>query len=361
MAPRADRKVRPQPAAEPQSGPFSHGNAHVTVAESKTLTVSFHRGAVLESTHRVHAAVSDATGRVVRSWGDPGRITLLRSAAKPFQALPLVEDGAADHFGLSEEEIALCCGSHNSEEAHLAVARSILAKAALEEDLLVCGPHAPLLRERDLAMAAEGVSRSAIVNNCSGKHAGMLALAAFHGWPLLGYQLPDHPVQLRMLHEVARWTGAAPESMQWGVDGCGVVSFAVSVAALACGTAGFASAAARGEAPRRVVRAMTRHPFMVAGTGRLCTRLMQEEQGRVFAKVGTEGVYMAGDLESGLGVALKVEDGAWRAAPPALLAVLDRAGILSRRAASALEEFADPTVTNTLGDRVGHVVVRECS
>ena len=333
----------------------------MTVAESRTLTVSFHRGAVLESTHRVHAAVADPAGRVVRAWGDPGRITLLRSAAKPFQALPLVVDGAADHFGLSEEEIALCCGSHNSEKAHLAVARSILAKAALEEDLLVCGPHPPLLRERDLAMAAERASRSAIVNNCSGKHAGMLALAAFHGWPLGGYQLPDHPVQLRMQEEVARWTGAAPESMPWGVDGCGVVSFAVSVESLARGTAGFAAASARGEAPRRVVRAMTRHPFMVAGTARLCTRLMQEERGRVFAKVGTEGVYMAGDLESGLGVALKVEDGAWRAAPPALLAVLDCAGILSREARSALAEFADPAVTNTLGDRVGHVVVRECS
>ena len=159
----------------PLSGPFSHGSAPVIVAESRTLTVSVHRGPVLESTHRVHAAVSDEAGRVVRCWGDPGRITLLRSAAKPFQALPLVADGAADHFGLSQEEIALCCGSHNSEEEHLAVARSILAKAELEENLLVCGPHPPLLRERDLAMAAEGVSRSAIINNCSGKHAGMLA------------------------------------------------------------------------------------------------------------------------------------------------------------------------------------------
>jgi len=330
-------------------------------AESRTLTVSVHRGPVLESTHRVHAAVSDEAGRVVRCWGDPGRITLLRSAAKPFQALPLVADGAADHFGLSQEEIALCCGSHNSEEAHLAVARSILAKAELEENLLVCGPHPPLLRERDLAMAAEGVSRSAIINNCSGKHAGMLALAAFHGWPLDGYQLPDHPVQLRMRQEVARWTGLAAEGMEWGVDGCGVVSFAVSVAALARGTAGFAAAAGRGEPPRRVAEALTRHPFMVAGTARLCTRLMEAERGRVFAKVGAEGVYMAGDVESGLGVALKVEDGAWRAAPPALLAVLSRAGILSAAAGQALEEFAEPAVTNTLGDTVGRVVVRECS
>ena len=305
--------------------------------------------------------MSDAAGRLVASWGDPGRITLLRSAAKPFQALPLVVDGVADHFGLSQEEIAVCCGSHNSEEAHLAAARSILAKAALEEDLLVCGPHPPLLRERDLEMAAEGLSRSPIINNCSGKHAGMLALAAFHGWPLNGYQLPGHPVQLRMRQEVARWTGVAARGMEWGVDGCGVVSFAVPVAALARGTARFAAASGRGEPPRRVVEAMTRHPFMVAGTARLCTRLMEEEHGRVFAKVGAEGVYMAGDVESALGVALKVEDGAWRAGPPALLAVLSRAGILSEGTGRALEAFADPAVTNTLGDTVGRVVVGECS
>lgn len=333
----------------------------MTVADYRTLTVSVRRGAVLESTHRVHAAVSDSAGRVIRSWGDPRRLTLLRSAAKPFQALPLVADGAADHFGLSDEEIALCCGSHNSEDAHLAAARTILAKAGVSETMLVCGPHPPLLRDRDPALAAAGVSTSGIVNNCSGKHAGMLALAAFHGWPLVGYQLPDHPVQLRMRREVVRWTDVSPENLDWGVDGCGVVSFAAPVEALARGAARFAAAAARGEPPRRVVGAMTRHPFMVAGTSRLCTRLMEEEGGRVFAKVGAEGVYMSGDVEAGLGVALKVEDGAWRAAPPALLAVLNKAGILSETAAQGLAEFADPVVTNTLGDRVGRMVVVECS
>ena len=189
----------------------------------------------------------------------------------------------------------------------------------------------------------------------------MLALAAFHDWPLRGYQLPDHPVQLRMREEVARWTGVAPESMEWGVDGCGVVSFAVPVAALARGAAAFTAAARRGEPPRRVVEAMTRHPFMVAGTARLCTQLMEAECGRLFAKVGAEGVYLAGDMESGLGVALKVEDGAWRAAPTALLAVLERAGILSERSRGVLADFADPVVTNTLGDEVGRMVVVECS
>lgn len=330
-------------------------------ADSSSLTITVCRGEVIEATHRVHAVVSDASGRRVLSWGDPGRETLLRSAAKPFQALPLIADGAADHFGLTEKEIALCCGSHNSEERHLEVARSMLDKAGVSEDLLVCGPHPPLLRERDLALAATGTPRTPIMNNCSGKHAGMLALAAFHGWPLRGYQRAEHPVQQRMRAEVARWTGAAPTEMRSAVDGCGVVTFAVPVERLARGAARLAEAAARGGPARRVVDAMTRHPFMVAGTGRLCTRLMEVERGRVFAKVGAEAVYLAGDLETGLGAAVKVEDGAWRSAPPALLAVLGRAGILSAGAASALAGFAAPAVVNTLGDEVGRMAVSECS
>ena len=331
------------------------------VARFQTLTVSVHRGPVVESTHRVHAVVADATGRVVRSWGDRDRTTLLRSAAKPFQTLPLVADGAADHFGLAEEEIALCCGSHNSEERHVAVARSILSKVEVSEDLLACGPHPPLLRERDLALAAAHTPPTPIMNNCSGKHAGMLALAAFNGWPLEGYERPDHPVQLRMREELEHWTEVHRDRMAWGVDGCGVASFAIPLAELARGTARLAAAAAHGGAPRRVVTAMTGHPFMVAGKGRLCTRLMQEERGRVFAKVGTEGIYVAGDLEAGIGVALKVEDGAWRAAPPALLAVLERSGMLSERARLALADFAAPVVVNTLGAEVGRMVVSECS
>ncbi len=344
-----------------RSGSSSHGSAPPIAADSPSLTIAVYRGAVVEATHRVHAVVSDASGRLVRSWGDASREILLRSAAKPFQALPLIADGAADHFGLSGEEIALCCGSHNSEERHLEVARSMLDKAGVSEDLLVCGPHPPLLRERDLALAASGTPRTPIMNNCSGKHAGMLALAAFHGWPLHGYQRPEHPVQHRMRAEIARWTGVAPEQMPSAVDGCGVVTFAVPVARLASGAARLAKAAARAGPARRVVNAMTRHPFMVGGAQRLCTRLMEEERGRVFAKVGAEAVYIAGDLETGLGVAVKVEDGAWRSAPPALLAVLGRAGILSAGTASALAEFAGPAVTNTLGDEVGRMAVSECS
>ena len=205
--------------------------------ERPTLTVSVHRGPVLESAHRVHAVVADAAGGVVHGWGDVGRLTVLRSVAKPFQALPLVADGAADHFGFSGEEIALCCGSHNSEEEHLTVARSILSKAGVDEALLVCGPHPPLLRERERELAAAGTPITSIMNNCSGEHAGMLALAAFHRWPLEGYEELAHPVQQRMLRELARWHGGETRAMRWGVDGCGVPTFAVPLEDLAGGMA----------------------------------------------------------------------------------------------------------------------------
>ena len=317
---------------------------------------------MIESRHRVHAVVADPSGRVVRGWGDDRRVTLLRSAAKPFQALPLVADGVADHFGFSGEEIALCCGSHNSEERHLSAASSILAKAGLAAELLVCGPHPPLLAARAEALGVAGILPTPIMSNCSGKHSGMLALAAFHGWPLDGYETPAHPVQVRMVREVSRWTGTDPADMQSEVDGCGVPTFTIPLADLARGAARLAVAGRAEGAPRRVIRAMVDHPFMVAGTGRLCTRLMEEERGRVFAKVGAEAVYMAGDLDRGLGVALKIEDGAWRAAPPALMAVLDRAGILSRSAREALlADFGEPVVTNTLGNEVGRITVEECT
>lgn len=326
--------------------------------QNPAMELAVTRGRVEESRHRVHAVVSGPSGRIVHGWGDLDRITLLRSAAKPFQALPLVEDGAADHFGLTEQEIALCCGSHNSEEAHVETARSILAKAGVSESLLACGTHQPLLRERARELAAAGVRPSPVMSNCSGKHAGMLALAAFHRWPLKGYEQAAHPVQERMTAELAGWTGVPGEEMGLEVDGCGVVCVAVPLRAVAVAAARLAVAARDRSSAQRVVTAMTGNPFMVAGTKRLCTRLMEEEGGRVFAKVGAEAVYLAGDTEQGLGVALKVEDGAWRAAVPALMAVLERAGILSAAAREALGEFVAPPVKNALGEVVGSILAR---
>ena len=320
--------------------------------------VSVGRGVVEESTHRVHAVVAGPDGSASRVWGTPTRVTLLRSVAKPFQAVPLVEDGVMTRFGLTDLELALCCASHNSEESHMAAARSILDKVGVPESALVCGAHTPLLARRAAELRDAGLQDASVTSNCSGKHAGMLALAAHHGWPLEGYERPEHPVQVRMTREVSRWTEVPTEKIHLETDGCGVPCFGISLRALARGAARFAAAVGRGdEGPATVALAMTRHPFMVAGSERLCTDLMKATGGRLFAKVGAEGVYIAGAMDGGVGVALKVEDGAWRAAPPALLAVLRSEGLLDADAWEALEAYHSPRVVNTVGDVVGRIDV----
>ena len=312
------------------------------------------RGGATESAHRVHVAVAGADGRLIGGCGDPGRVAFYRSAAKPLQALPLVEDGVLERFGFTERELALCCASHNAEPEHLALARSLLARAGLDEGALACGPHPSLRPERVRELWAEGVELGAVHNNCSGKHAGMLALAVVRGWPIEGYLEPGHPVQRRMLAEVARWTGLEEAELVTGTDGCGVVTFAVSLAGMAAPFARFTAAADAGDPAARIVAAMTRHPFAVAGTGRTCTAVMERLGGRVFVKTGDEGVYCGGVRGRGIGFALKVEDGARRASDVALLQVLADLGVAGADDASALAE-GRVEVVNTLGVEVGRI------
>jgi len=314
------------------------------------------RGAIVESRHRVHAVVAHAEHGPLLVAGDPEHVSFVRSAIKMFQALPLVESGAADALGLGEEELALCTASHGGEPFHVAAARSILAKAGAREEQLACGPQAPLHRPAADALRAAGLAPTRIHNNCSGKHAGMLALAAHRGWDLDGYERPEHPVQLQVVATLARWTGLAPGDLGVATDGCGLPTFALPLSAAAAACARLAAAAAEGvEAPRRVIAAMTAHPNHVAGTGRLCTDLMRAANGRSFAKVGAEGYYCAGVPAAHLGLALKVEDGAWRAAEPALLALLAAVGAIGATELRELAGYVAAPVTNTRGDVVGAV------
>jgi len=324
-----------------------------------SAVVEVTRGPLVESRHEVSVAVVDAGGRLRARTGDPRLVAYARSAAKPFQALPLVEDGAADGLGVTTAEVAVCCGSHNAEDRHLEAVRSILRRAGADEGALACGPHPPLGVAAARVLAERGREPDRIHNNCSGKHAGMLALARAHGWSLAGYQRPEHPVQERVLRSIARWCEVDADGIQTAVDGCGLPTFALSLAALAGAYARLAAAHRRGEdAPARVVGAMLQHPEYVGGTDRLCTELMRAAGGRIFAKVGAEGVYCAGVPGAELGIALKVHDGAWRAAEPALLATLSALQLLSREEAGALERFAEPAVLNTRGEPVGVVRAR---
>jgi L-asparaginase II len=313
------------------------------------------RGKTVESEHHVDVAVCEG-GRLTARAGDPSLVTFLRSAAKPFQALPLVEEGGVRAFRLTDSELALCCASHNAEPRHVRAALSILRKAGLEEGDLACGPHPPMRASEAARMAARGEKPRAVHNNCSGKHAGMLALAVRMGWPTEGYQRPEHPVQRRMRATVSRWTGVPETDLRVGVDGCGVSTFALPVAAMALALSRFGTAAQDGDpGPAAIVEAMANHPFMLAGTGRLCTELIEATGGRVIAKTGAEGVYCAMVPSEGLGLALKVEDGARRAADVALVGVLEALGLLGAGERKRLAPWRVAEIRNTRDERVGEV------
>ena len=324
-------------------------------------TVDALRGPVVESRHRVSIAVVASDGSLVAHSGDPDLLTFWRSAAKPFQALPLVMDGAADALGIGDEELALACASHNGEVRHVEVARRLLERSGSGETDLVCGAHGSLSESVARAMAGRGEQPTKTHSNCSGKHSGMLALARHHGWQRSGYAQPGHPVQQRCLAEVAAWTGLRESEIGLATDGCGVPSFALPLRAMArayarlAATVGDAEGVPNGRAAaaRRLVQAVRAHPFLLAGTGRLDTELIEASGGRIVAKVGAEGVYSAALLDRALGVAIKVEDGDMRCVAPALLAVLDQ---LAPGAAPVAEVHRAPPITNSLGALVGRYV-----
>jgi len=301
------------------------------------LRIESTRGNLVESVHRVAVAVVDAKGTLLAGSGDSDLVTWWRSAAKPFQALPLLDDGAAEAFRLSDEELALTCASHSSEPRHLELVSRFMAKVGVSEAQLSCGVHTPLSPLVAREVSCGRVEPTPRWSNCSGKHTGMLALAKHHGWPLPGYNAAGHPVQQRILAEVARWTGVPGPDLLLSVDGCTAVCFGLSLRAMA--TAYAALGASREGGPARLVSAMTSHPFLVAGTGRLCTDLMQAWPGRIVAKVGAEGIYSAALPQLGLGLALKVEDGNTLAANVALLEVLAQ---LLARVAPGLSDLASP-------------------
>lgn len=289
--------------------------------------VALRRGAVVESVHRGRVAVCDPSGAVIDAIGDPEGYVYARSSAKPFQALPLLLTGAADDCALTDAEIAVACGSHGGEEEHLAAVRSILDKAGLSENDLQSGAHPPMHGPSAEALAQSGRRPGPIHGNCSGKHAGMLAVCAREGWEKTGYRDPGHRLQRRILEVLGEVCGLDRDEVLVGLDGCGVPAFALPLSNLATGFARLATGENLGDdlagAAERVVRAMRAHPFMVAGTGRLDTAVMNGTP--LVTKVGAEAVFAAGSPE-GWGMAIKISDGAGRALRPAVLAALARRG-----------------------------------
>ncbi len=298
------------------------------------------RGPLVESFHTGALAVVTPDGVPVATMGDVSRPVFPRSAIKAMQCLPLIESGAADHYGYDVAEIALACASHTGTPRHAELAAKMLGEAGLEEAALGCGAHMPLGSSAQKALIRSGREPTQLHNNCSGKHAGMLATARHLGEPIEGYWKPDHPVQRRVHATLSELTGLALNRDVMGFDGCSLPNWAMSLSATARLFARFVTKKGMGPDRRRAVdrilQACWAEPELVAGPGRADTVVMRKLPGRIFMKTGAEGVYAGGFPELGLGFALKIDDGTTRASAGAVIALIERVipesqGLMARR------------------------------
>jgi L-asparaginase II len=315
------------------------------------------RGPIAESRHRFQAVVCGPDGVPVAETEGAGAVTTFRSAAKPFQLLPLVERGHAGRWGFGDETLAVMAASHTGSDYHLDLVRGILARIGLTDRDLACGFHEPLDPGALARIRMHPEDRSPLYNNCSGKHAGMLALALAEGWPSGGYEQPGHPVQQLMRRTVGELCGVAPESLAVGVDGCNVCVFGLALGGMARAYARLAAARGDGD-PRerglaRIRDAMRAWPRATGGAGRLSAELMERTSGRLVAKGGAEGLECVGLPERGLGLALKCEDGQARGIGPVLMGLLEHLEWLTTDDLAKLADLRRPVIRNHVGAEVG--------
>ncbi len=321
------------------------------------------RGPLVEAVHRGDLAVVDISGVLRASVGDPEtKVSYLRSSAKPFQSMPLVYGGAAARWAFDAEDLAVCCASHNGEPVHTDRIASLLERIGVTPADLACGAHPPLYRDAAAALARDGVAPSALHSNCSGLHTGMLAQARQLGIDTRGYESPSHPVQQEVLANVSRFTGLAPADIAVGVDGCAAPCYGVSLYHMAFAYARLMDPRDLSEpyasAAGAIRAAMTGHPHLVAGTGRFDTAVMRLGKGLVVAKGGASGVQCVG-IAGGVGVAVKIEDGAEGHASPArpttvaAIEALRQLGALDDTQVAALGEHAHPIMRTVAGEAVG--------
>jgi L-asparaginase II len=321
------------------------------------------RGETVESIHRGSLLIIDGDGREIVRIGDPETIAFIRSSAKPFQVLPFLMSGGAEKFGFLESEIALACASHSGERIHTTIAEKMLRKIGLSEPDLRCGVHLPFSEPRAEEMIRAGEKPSQLHNNCSGKHAAMLAFALTIGADIKTYDLIENPIQQAILEMVADFTETPKDAIPLAVDGCCAPNFALSLRAMAKGFLKLVFPPIdfddeRREACRRVVTAMMNYPELVGGTERLDTLLMQAARGRFISKIGAEGVWLCGVLPSekwkrGLGIALKIDDGDDKRARAVIsVEVLRQLGIF---ADETLKDYSPLPIKNRRGETVGRV------
>jgi L-asparaginase II len=336
--------------------------------ENFTPVLEVTRGPIVESVHFGAVAVVDSNGRLVASCGDPDTVTYLRSSAKPFQALPLVELGGPEHFQMTAREIAVTCASHSGTDEHMKVIGGLQAKINIREEDLQCGTHEPLHKATAAAMALRGERPTNNRNNCSGKHTGMLAQARFRGLPIDDYLNPSHPVQQLDLQTFAEMCSVPVESVIIGIDGCTAPVWAVPLRAAALAYARLADPTGlseeRAAACRKITHAMSSNPDMVAGPDRFDTELMELCHGTLVAKGGAEGYQgiavlpgAFGPGSPGLGITLKISDGgaAGRACEITALETLRQIGVLTAAQIASLPHFGTRTVKNHRGIVVGEM------
>lgn len=318
------------------------------------------RGGRVESIHYGAVAVVDAQGHLIAHAGDPDLVTYLRSSAKPFQLLPLIESGEAERFGFSDKELAVMAASHSGEPRHVEAVRGILDKISLAEDALQCGAHWPSSEESRRALCAASREPTPIYNNCSGKHSGMLARCVARGLAAHDYLAPNHPIQIEILQTLSQMSGIAADQIDVAVDGCSAPCFALPMRA---GAQAFARLAdppglpeARRRAAQRVFQAMTAYPEMVGGEGRLDTNLMRAAGGNVLSKGGAEGYLGMAIRSRGLGVAIKIIDGQnERGCGPAAIETLRQLGVLDDAAFALVQRHHHWIVKNYRTLEVGEV------
>ncbi|MGH6768846.1 MAG: asparaginase [Xanthobacteraceae bacterium] len=324
---------------------------------SNPVLVEVLRGPLVESRHRGAIAVVDADGGAVLTLGDVETPVIPRSAVKALQALALVESGAADRFSLTPQELAVACASHSGEPGHVATVQSMLARAGLNASALRCGVHPPLHRPSAEVLFRSGLKPSAVHNNCSGKHAGFLCLACALGANPHGYIEPAHAVQREVKSTIEAMSSFPLTEDRQSTDGCSVPTWAVPLKNLALAFArfgtGHGAAPVRAQAALRLRAASAAHPWHIAGSGRFCTEVMTLFAERVFVKTGAEGVFCAALPAQGLGVALKCDDGATRAAEVATATMISRFAVLRDPERDAFQRFVRPTIRNWNGIAVG--------
>jgi len=335
------------------------------MSEELPILVEVRRGAMVESRHRGAIVAVEPDGSVAARLGDSDLLTSTRSTIKPFQAIPFVTSGAADHFGVSERELALACASHEGESFHVERVAGMLARAGLDESALRCGAHPPYNADAVRQLEKDGLPFTQLHNNCSGKHTGMLLTAVYLGLELDDYYKPEHPVQRAIASTLTRMADLDGE-IPAAIDGCSAPTYGVPLRSLALAFARLVNPDSVpldkeiAAASTRIVRAMIAHPEMVGGTKRFDSDLLRAARGKLVCKIGAEAVYGIGVLPSeryprGLGIALKIEDGSYRGLGPTVIETLAQLGVLTEAEQAGLATYHRPDVDNHRGLIVGDV------